>query len=211
MPLDKNATIHTQSRYDFQAPLYNLMEFFPEILFYRRWRKSLWAQVKGNEVLEIGVGTGKNIPYYPANASVIGIDLSKNMLAGARRSLTGQTRKQVTLQEMDAQQMTFSDEQFDHVAATFVFCSVPDPVLGLQEALRVTKPGGKLTLLEHTLADTPWLAWVMKKIDGAAHWLFGFHIARPTVEHVKAAGWQVEQVENLSLFNVFRRITAHKA
>ena len=145
MPLDTNATKHTQNRYDLQAPLYNLMEFFPEIFFYRRWRKNFWKQIKGADVLEIGVGTGKNIPYYPTNASVNGIDLSKNMLARARRSLMGQTRKQVTLQEMDAQQMTFPDEQFDHVAATFVFCSVPDPVVGLQEALRVTKPGGKLT------------------------------------------------------------------
>ncbi len=210
MPLDTNATKHTQNRYDLQAPLYNLMEFFPEILFYRRWRKNFWKQIKGADVLEIGVGTGKNIPYYPTNASVNGIDLSKNMLARARRSLMGQTRKQVTLQEMDAQQMTFPDEQFDHIAATFVFCSVPDPVLGLQEALRVTKPGGKLILLEHTLADTLWLAWVMRKIDAITHWLFGFHIARPTVEHVKAAGWQVEQVDNLSLFNIFRRITAQK-
>ncbi len=195
-PIDERATRHARSRYNAIAPIYDLMEGLVE---------------QGPKVLELGVGTGKNIPHYPPQVEVVGVDLSERMLERARKVAAEHPDKRVTLLQMDAQQLDFPDEAFDEVVSTFVFCSVPDPVLGLQEALRVTKPGGRLLMLEHMLADPPWLARPMQLLDPLVYWLIGVHIARRTVENVQKAGWQIERVTPLSFGNIFRRIEARKA
>lgn len=205
--MTRRDTTHTKSRYQFIAPLYNLMEWPVEQLGYKQWRRHLWQQVRGPKVLEIGVGTGKNIPYYPENIELIGIDLSTGMLKQARKLLQ---KDHITLREMDAQQMDFPDNTFDDVVATFVFCSVPNPLVGLQEALRVTKSGGRLYLLEHMRAENSLLARVMEKLDAPFHYLSGVHIARQTVENVKKAGWQIEKAQDLTAKGIFKRIEATK-
>ena len=183
-----------------------------EVLWYKRWRQRLWGDVVGPEVLEIGVGTGKNIPHCPPDVHITGIDLSDNMLARARSKADERTSSaNITLQVMDAQALTFPDQTFDEVVTTFVFCSVPNPVQGLQEALRVTKSGGRLMMLEHMLARPPALARLMTWLDRPFHWLSGVHIARRTVDNVEAAGWVVDSVTPLSFGSIYRRITAHKA
>jgi len=164
-------------------------------------------------VLEIGVGTGKNIPYYPEDLRVTAIDLSPGMLKRACQVANRHPEKKVTLREMDAQALDFDANRFDDVVATFVFCSVPDPVQGLCEALRVTrsrKHSGRLHLLEHVRASPPWLARLMDVFDGPMHWLTGVHIARRTVQNVQAAGWTVDDVSLLTWGDIYRRITAHK-
>jgi phosphatidylethanolamine/phosphatidyl-N-methylethanolamine N-methyltransferase len=98
---------HTRSRYNLLAPIYDLLEFLPERLYYAKWRKNLWARVGGNEVIEIGIGTGKNIAYYPKGVTVKGIDISKNMLSKAERFLRKNTDSQVVLELMDIQQMDY--------------------------------------------------------------------------------------------------------
>ena len=148
-----SSTKHTLNRYSVLAAFYNFFEWPVEKLFFKTWREKLWSRVRSPEVLEIGVGTGKNIPYYPQGVRVTGIDLSPAMLKRAKKLPAQDGNEHVTLREMDAQNMSFPDDTFDEVLATFVFCSVPDPVLGLKEALRVTKPDGKLYLLEHMRAE----------------------------------------------------------
>lgn len=201
---------HTRSRYDLIAPLYNIIEWPMEQLLFSRWRKQLWNQITGPQVLEIGVGTGKNIPYYPNNIALTGIDLSPGMLKRAKQLMAEKQQDRVTLKEMDAQDMGFPDNHFDDVVATFVFCSVPDPILGLKEALRVTKPGGTLHMLEHMRANPPVLASAMDKMDRPIHYLTGVHIARRTVSNVKEAGWDIEQVQDLTAKGIFKRIKATK-
>jgi len=201
---------HTRSRYDLIAPLYNVLEWPIEQLLFKSWRKQLWDQITGPNVLEIGVGTGKNISYYPEDIEVTGIDLSPGMLKRAKQRLTEKQEVHLTLKEMDAQQMDFSDDTFDDVVATFVFCSVPDPILGLKEALRVTKPGGKLHLLEHMRADGTALASAMDKLDNPIHYLSGVHIARRTVSNVKSAGWDIENVHDLTSGGIVKKIKAIK-
>jgi ubiquinone/menaquinone biosynthesis C-methylase UbiE len=208
--VDTGATEHTRSRYDATAPVYDLLEWPVEQWLYRTWREALWAAVDGPEVLEIGVGTGKNIPYYPDDTHVTAIDLSPEMLKRARRVARSHPEKNVTLREMDAQALDLPDDTFDDMAATFVFCSVPDPVQGLREALRVARPGGQLHLLEHMRATPSWLARLMDSLDAPVHWLTGVHIARETVQNVRKAGWAVDEVTPLSRADVFRRIEAHK-
>lgn len=207
---DETATEHTRSRYDLAAPIYNLMEWPLEQWFIRHWRSELWAEVTGPEILEIGVGTGKNIPYYPATTHVTAIDLAPKMIDRARSEARRHPEASITLRKMDVQALDFRGARFDEVVATMVFCSVPDPVLGLREALRVTKPGGHLRLLEHMRASTPVLRQLMDVLDAPIHWAAGMHIARETVENVRRAGWTIEDVTSLSRGNIFRRIDATK-
>lgn len=186
------------------------MEWPVEHLWYKKWRQKLWQQIHGPKVLEIGVGTGKNIPYYPKEIELTGIDLSSGMLKRAKGLLKDKRKNYVTLKEVDAQDMDFPDNHFDDVIATFVFCSVPDPVRGLQEALRVTKPGGKLHLLEHMKPEQSFLAEIMEKLDAPLHYLSGVHIARQTVENVEKAGWSIEKVQDLTAKGIFKKIEASK-
>ncbi len=203
-------TLHTRRRYDRIAPIYDFMEGLVERGRYSRWRAELWARVQGPKVLEVGVGTGKNIPYYPPHIEVTAVDLSPAMLERARRRAARYPEKSVELLLMDVQHLTFPDNTFDEAVSTFVFCSVPDPIRGLREVYRVTRPGGRLLMLEHMLADPPWLAWIMQRLDPPVHRLIGVHIARRTVDNVRAAGWLVDEVTPLSFGNIFRRIIAHK-
>ncbi|HLR25881.1 MAG TPA: class I SAM-dependent methyltransferase [Fodinibius sp.] len=203
-------TQFTKKRYNVTSVIYNLMEWPVEQLWYKKWRQKLWEQIHGPKVLEIGVGTGKNIPYYPDNIQLTGIDLSPGMLKRAKGLLKEKQKNHVILKEMDAQDMDFPDNHFDEVVATFVFCSVPDPVRGLQEVLRVTKPGGRLHLLEHMRAEQPFMASLMKKLDAPIHYLSGVHIARQTVANVEQAGWNIEKVQDLTAKGIFKKIKATK-
>lgn len=209
-PLDAAAAKHTRNRYDTAAPVYDLLEWPLEKWLFESWREELWASVDGPEVLEIGVGTGKNIPYYPEGVRVTAIDLSPRMLERARRVARRHPGRNVTLLEMDAQELDLPDDTFDDVVATCVFCSVPDPVQGFREAFRVAKPGGRLLLLEHMRATPSRLASLMDKLDRPIHWLSGVHIARRTVRNVRKAGWVIDEATPLSRADVFRRIIAHK-
>lgn len=153
MSIDKRETARTQARYQRIAPLYDAMELFAERR-YADWQPRLWSLVQGSQVLEVGVGTGKNIPYYPDGVEVTAIDLTLGMLERAK-SRAAELNVAVDLQLGDVQALDFPDETFDDVAATFVFCSVPDPVLGFDEIVRVLKPNGRLHLLEHVRSPNP--------------------------------------------------------
>ena len=208
MPIDTAATARTQARYQRIAPFYDRMEGLAE----RRdhpWRRRLWSLVRGPQVLEIGVGTGKNMPFYPPGLSVTAIDLTPGMLERAHRRAAA-LGVNVTLQSGDAQQLDFPDDTFDEVVATFVFCSVPDPVLGLREAARVLKPGGRLLLLEHVRAVAPLLGALMDLLNPVVVRMMGANINRRTVENVQRSGLYVQQVEDVGLGGIFKLIVAEK-
>lgn len=201
---------HTRKRYDRTAFVYDLMEFPIERLLFRKWRAMLWKRVEGPSVLEIGVGTGKNIAFYPETVTVTGIDLSRNMLEKACRRARKYSEKRIVLDLMDAQELEFEDHQFDEVVATFAFCSVPDAVEGLREALRVVRPGGRLQLLEHVRAERPSLGRLMDRLDRPFHYLSGVHIARETADNVQKAGWKLRENRKLTKNGIFRYIDAVK-
>jgi len=128
--IDSRLTAQTKTRYNRIAPYYDVMEFISERTF-SRWRKRLLARAKG-KVLEVGVGTGKNFSYYPEGVDVTGLDIADRMLIHAQ--LRGEKLGfPIHLMEGDVQSLPFPENSFDTAIATFVFCSVPNPVLGLKE------------------------------------------------------------------------------
>lgn len=173
----------------------------------RRWRRLLWEEVGGESILEVGVGTGKNMPYYPEGPKITAIDLSAKMLQRARRRAKREGVR-VELRQMDAQALDFPDESFDTVVATFVFCSVPNPVQGLQELGRVAKPSGKILLLEHIRPERPWLGWFFDRLNPLVHRLFGFNINRRTLENIERAGLKLERAQDLDRLGIFKLVLA---
>lgn len=203
--IDPRATAKVRARYDRNARFYDLMERGPERRF-APWRADLWRRICGPRVLEVGVGTGKNMPYYPEGMKVTAIDLSPRMLEQAKAQAVRETVA-VDLIEADAQVLPFPDANFDTAVATFVFCSVPDPVLGLGELHRVLMPGGQLLLLEHVLSQRPLLRLLMHLFNPLSVRMTGANINRETVEHVRRAGFVNLRVEDLRL-DIFKLIEA---
>ena len=203
---DIKSTAKTRARYERIAPLYDAMEIFPERR-YSSWRRHLWSMVQGPKVLEVGVGTGKNMPYYPDNVEVTAIDLTPGMLKQARQRASA-LGIDIDLQPGDVQALVFPDDTFDEVVATFVFCSVPDPILGLRELARVTKPGGRLLLLDHVRAENEIAGFVMDVLNPLAVRITGANINRRTAENVRQSGWQLEHVKNMGMKGVFKMLVA---
>jgi len=202
-------TAATQTRYDRIAPLYDFMEALIERWRFSNWRERAWSLVTGPQVLEVGVGTGKNVSYYPPNVHITGVDLSDKMLDRARRRAERQGLP-VMLFQMDAQALKFPDGVFDSAIATFVFCSVPDPILGLQEMARVVKPGGRIVLLDHVRSENRLLGRLMDWLDPLVVRLMGPHINRRTVENVQRAGLTIERVEDMDAGGIVKLIVARK-
>ena len=205
---DSTATAVTQARYQRLAPFYDRMEGLVERRYQPWWRR-LWALVNGPEVLEIGVGTGKNIPFYPPDLPITAIDLTPGMLERAQRR-AAVAGAQVDLRLGDAQQLDFPGNTFDEVVTTFVFCSVPDPVMGLQEAVRVLKPGGRLLLIEHMRSASPLLGALMDALNPLVVRMMGANINRRTVDNVQRSGLRVQKVEDVGMGGIFKLIVALK-
>ncbi len=185
-------------RYNRNAIFYDFMEWPMERRRFSQWRGRLQASIQGPKALEAGVGTGKNLPYYPPDVEVTAIDFSPRMLSRAKRA-AGRLDRAVDLQEMDIQHLGFPNEVFDTIFATFVFCSVPDPVQGLRELRRVCKPDGRLLLLEHMRPGNPVLGWIFDRLNPLAVRMTGANINRRTIENIKKAGWRIKVEEHLSL------------
>lgn len=189
-------TAITRARYDRLAPVYDRMEAFMERSVFGGLRTQFWAHVAAGRVLEVGVGTGKNMPYYPAGAEMTAIDFSDRMLARARRKAQALS-VQVDLRQMDVQQLDFPEHMFNMAVATFVFCSVPLPIRGLQEMARVVRPGGDIWLLEHVRIDKPLIGTIMDLVNPLIVPLMGANINRRTIDNIKCAGLNLVSVENV--------------
>lgn len=191
-----NETERIRKRYNRAAKIYDIFEQPMEMMMFKDWRLEIAKDLKG-KVLEVGVGTGKNIPYYPDDIDITAIDFSEKMLLRARERAK-QFHKKVQLIEMDAQNMDFEDNTFDGVFTTCVFCSVPDPVKGLKEIRRVCKPDGKIIMIEHVRSEKKVLGLIMDLLNPLTVNLYGANINRPTVENIKKAGFTKVEVTNLT-------------
>lgn len=192
-PGEERTTV-VREHYDRIAPLYNVLDAPLERSHYAKWRRRLFAQVRGSQMLDIGVGTGKNLAYYPAGTTVTAIDFSPGMLAVAREN-AAKHHSPVHLYQMDAQHLAFPDRAFNTTVATFVFGSVPDPVRGLREAARVTKPEGQILLLEY-VRPPGLLGEVINLLNPLVFWLYGANINRRTVRNAERAGLTIVRTES---------------
>lgn len=148
--------------YDLYSPIYDLL--FKKIFEPGRIAavRLLGTPLRGR-VLEVGIGTGLNLPFYPPDIELVGIDLSEGMLRKAQEKVAELRMPRVTLKVMDAAAMDFVDGEFDATLATYVISAVPDPVAVLREMRRVTKPGGAIVILNHFRSENS----LMRRIEDA--------------------------------------------
>jgi ubiquinone/menaquinone biosynthesis C-methylase UbiE len=174
-----------------------------ELMILRRLRRQAFAALQG-DVLEVGAGTGVNLPFYGPDARVTGCDASEEMLGKvARRRAEGR----VALVRADVQRLPFAGGSFGAVAASLTFCSVADPVRALVEARRVLRQGGLLVLLEHTRGSGA-AAWLTDLLNPLWHaWSGECHLNRETAQSVAEAGFDVRRVARYVL-GIFRVIEA---
>ena len=175
----------------------------------KRWKlakQQLFAEMHG-KVLFLALGTGLDIPAFPAGRDITAIDISPKMLEQAQDRLAaydGTIRAEV----MDVHEMTYPAETFDQVYTSCTFCSVPDPVAGLKALHRVLKPGGKLFMFEHTGSKFYPFRQMMDLLTLLTE-KFGPAMNRDTVSNVTAAGFEIVEVDNVFL-DVVKTIKAVK-
>lgn len=177
--------------------LYDAMMSVAEASGFAKWRRRLVADARG-AVLDIGCGTGRNLPLYGDGASVVAADCRIELALAARRRCPA-----TPLVLCDAEALPFADAVFDTVVSGLVFCSVRDPGRGLAEVRRVLAPGGRLRMLEHVRSTVPWVARWQDLIQPL--WTVvsgGCHPNRDTEGTVRAAGLVIERRGRLRRRNV---------
>jgi ubiquinone/menaquinone biosynthesis C-methylase UbiE len=193
------------SKYNRIAPIYELIDMPLELFFFRKWRKEALSNLSG-KVLEVGVGTGRNLKFYSSRCSVTGIDYSEKMLEKTRKKARGM--KNITLLLMDAEHLGFPDNNFDYIIITFALCSIPDPLRALKEMRRVLKPSGELIAIEYVRSSNHLIAWFEDLINPVTCSLIGDSSNRKIIEIIKEAGFTVNEVKNLIFEGFFRYIQA---
>ena len=173
------------------ARVYDLLDLPFEYGRYRPLRRALFEGT-GGALLDAGVGTGRNMPFYPAGARVTGIDWSDAMLARAqaRKVALGSG---VELSRMDVRALAFPDASFDYAAATFLFCVLEeaDHVPALRELARVVKPGGEIRTLDYVYSRQPLRRAIMRLWAPWVRLMYGAAFDRDLKAHVAAAGLEI--------------------
>ncbi|MGH3759450.1 class I SAM-dependent methyltransferase [Actinophytocola sp.] len=168
-----------------------------------------WACSRASgAVLEVAVGSGLNLPHYPADATVTGTDLSDAMLELARRR-ADELGRAVTLRQGDAHALPFEDASFDTAVCTFGLCAIPDADTALDEMVRVLRPGGRLILVDHVVSSTWPVRVVQWLLERATVPLAGEHFRRRPYLTVVARGLDVAERERFKV-GLVERLVARK-
>jgi len=179
--------------YEKLAPRYDWHTALLEQLLLRRCRMRLLGRARGR-VLEVGVGTGRNFPYYPEGCRITAVDLSPEMLRLAEMN-AARLGLDVTLLEMDVQELSFPDRSFDTVVSSMTLCTIPDPIKALSEMARVAAPNGRILLLEHGRSHYRWLSRLLDRMAPYQIDRYGCHPNRNIVALVQAADLVILRVE----------------
>lgn len=192
-------------KYNRFARWYDLVEGVPDLLGVRLLRRRLLRRASGR-VLEVAVGTGKNLRYYSPGCRITAVDVSIEMLKVARQRAASLS-VDISFLLADAEALPSADQSFDTVVSSLSTCTFPNPVAVLHEMARVCKPAGRILLLEHGRSDREWLGrWQDRRDDRHAKQL-GCHWNRETLELVRQAGLKVQNSRRV-FFGVFHQIEA---
>ncbi len=161
---------------------------------------------RGDCVLEVGIGTGLNLPLYPATCRLTGIDLSQEMLDKAVERVQTLAMPNVILKVMDATSLSFGDNEFDKVVATYTISAVPDPVAVLREMRRVVKPGGILVILNHFRSERRLTGWVEDMLAPVCTRL-GWKSNLPLAPLLEQVGLVPESIAHVNMFDGWRLVT----
>ena len=199
---DETPAARQKRVWDKSAPSYDKQISFFEKIWFGGAREWLGERAQG-QVLEVAIGTGRNLPHYPADVTITAIELSPAMLAIARQRAADLGRA-VDFREGDAEHLPFDDASFDTVVCAFSLCTIPSPAAALGEMRRVLRPGGRLLLVDHIGSAWPpvyALQWLVERptIHSA-----GEHFTRRQLPLVRAAGFQVVESERLKAGSIER-------
>ena len=200
-------TERVRKAWDKNADKYDKQIAFFERRLFEGGRAWACSRAKGR-VLELAIGTGRNLPFYASDVSVVGIDISDGTLAFAR-DRAQEVDIDVELQRGDAQELPFEDESFDTVLSTLTMCNIPDYGKAQREAMRVLKPGGSLIMMEHVRSDRAWVRagqWLMQQVS---YRIDGDHQLRDPLAKARDNGFEIIEFESLKL-GIVHRINARK-
>jgi ubiquinone/menaquinone biosynthesis C-methylase UbiE len=204
---DLRETERVLQLYEKEAHKYDRqMNFFDRLLFAggREW---VCGQAEG-EVLEIGVGTGRNLPHYREDVQLTAIELSPAMLEIAR-ARARELGRDVDLRVGDAQALEFPDESFDAIVCTLSLCTIPDDRAAVAEVRRVLRPDGRFLLLEHVRSPVVPIYLGQRLLEPLAVRFEADHLLREPLEHLRAEGFEVERLERSKL-GIVERLAALK-
>jgi ubiquinone/menaquinone biosynthesis C-methylase UbiE len=206
-----NQTAETErirSLYEKDAAKYDRQIRFFERMLFSGGREWVCSQAQG-DVLEIAIGTGRNLGLYSEAVGLTGIEFSPAMLEIARKRARELGRK-IDLRVGDAQALEFPDASFDTVVCTLALCTIPDDRAAVSEAKRVLRPGGRFLLLEHVRSPNAATRLGQRLLEPLMLRFEGDHLLREPLEHLRAEGFEVEQLLRSKL-GIVERIAARKA
>lgn len=191
---------NTYRRY---APLYDYI--FGAVL--EPGRKALAEEASAqspNAILEVGVGTGLTLPLYPLQARLVGIDLSREMLAHAHEKALQLESREISLHEMNAEDMSFADGSFDCVTLPYVLSVTPNPDRLISELRRVCKKNGTIIILNHFSGSRIW--WLLERGVKSIAERVGFRSDFRFEEQILTHGWTVESVRSVNLMGLSKLV-----
>lgn len=201
-PKCETPTARQRRVWDKAADAYDKQIAFYERVWFNGGREWIGARARGR-ILEVAIGTGRNLPFYEPHATVVGLDLSPAMLAVAA-TRAADLGRDVELHEGDATNLPFADASFDTVVCALSLCSIPNPERAIQEMRRVLVPGGGMILLDHVGSTWPPLyaaQWLVEQVTRRVAGEFQTRRQRPLVE---SAGFTVTESERLKAGTVER-------
>jgi ubiquinone/menaquinone biosynthesis C-methylase UbiE len=190
-----------------RAPSYDRSIALWEKVLFGDGRQWVCSRARG-EVLEVAIGTGRNLAFYPEGVRLTGIELSPSMLKPARERAR-ELGVEASLREGDAQDLAFPEESFDTVVCTLSLCNIPDDRKAVAEMKRVLRPGGRLLLLDHIRTASRFGRAVQRALEVVTVPLEGEHLMRRPLDHVRAEGLRIEEQEQYKL-GIVERVSARK-
>jgi ubiquinone/menaquinone biosynthesis C-methylase UbiE len=204
----ENPTARARRVWDDSAQHYDRQIGFLDRHWFGGGREWACSRATG-AVLEVAVGTGLNLPYYPAGVQLTGVDLSPAMLDIARKRAR-ELGREVDLREADASALPFADATFDTVVCTLALCAIPDHVAAVAEMVRVLSPGGQVLLLDH-IGSSWWPVWAVQRLaETVSIRIAGEHYTRRPAVLLGPAGLTIVESQRLKLGSV-ERVRARKA